>query len=126
MDGHNAMTIARWPLASGSKKEKLLVTRNFTFFHSAYFSIYTNFEMSFTTSFKLDQSKILLSGNGLTFRNTFSHLIYVWLCHLKILSICTSQKYCCVEQDEVCNKQSCKDKISTFLIRVLATQSSNS
>ena len=39
-DGHNALTIAHWPLASGAKKDKLLVTSNFSFSHNIFYPIW--------------------------------------------------------------------------------------
>ena len=35
-NGQNTMTIARWPLASGAKKEKILVTSIFSFSHNVF------------------------------------------------------------------------------------------
>ena len=39
----------------------------YSILYGTYFSIYTHFEMSSATSSKLAQSKILSSGNGLTY-----------------------------------------------------------
>ena len=47
-------------------KQFLLFFTMFSTLHGIYFSIYTHFEMLSATSFKLDQSKILSSGNGLS------------------------------------------------------------
>ena len=51
------------------EKEKLLVTSNFSFTHSVFyqFLLFTsNSKLSSADCFNLDQSKILLSGNGLS------------------------------------------------------------
>ena len=56
----------------------------FSILYGTYFSFYMHFKMSFAICFNLDQSKILLSGNGITFglELTLSKLCgasYLWV-----------------------------------------------
>ena len=57
-DGHNAMTIARWPLASGAKKEKMLITSNCSFSHSVLYLLVSF--LPFSLILKSSSAKLLV------------------------------------------------------------------
>ena len=68
---HNAMTIACWPLASGSKREKMMIISIFSFSHIYFSTIRAQFHhlrylnLLSAKPFNLDQSKTLLFGKEL-------------------------------------------------------------